>query len=406
MVYATEETPLGTAGSVLNARDELDERFLVISGDVLTDINLAAIAWFHEGGALATIGLTPVENPLEFGIVITRDDGSIERFLEEAHLGPGVQRHHQHRHLRAGARDLRLHRAGPVRRLQLRGVPPPAGGRPPALRGRGGGLLGGRRHAGGLRPPTRTYSTAGSRSRSPASRSATACTSGRGRTSTPTPASRARSSSATTAGSRATPGWASTRCWAPTCGSGPGPTMSGHPRQHLHRRGRAPARHHGGHSATCATGCGARRAWCWATSASSASRRCSAPGVKVYPFKTVEGGAVINSSIVWESRGSAQPVRPGGRGGAGQRGRDPRDGDPGAMAFATTLKKDATVITSRDSSRSAAHAQAGDDGGDQRRGRQRPRPGGGLGGRARPRCRPEADAGITIRLEEHDPSRW
>ncbi|MGH9098430.1 MAG: nucleotidyltransferase family protein, partial [Acidimicrobiales bacterium] len=42
MVYATEETPLGTAGSVLNARDELDERFMVISGDVLTDIDLGA----------------------------------------------------------------------------------------------------------------------------------------------------------------------------------------------------------------------------------------------------------------------------------------------------------------------------------------------------------------------------
>src|SRR5512132_3484197 len=56
MVYATEETPLGTAGSVLNARDELDTRFLVISGDVLTDIDLGAIARFHdERGALATI---------------------------------------------------------------------------------------------------------------------------------------------------------------------------------------------------------------------------------------------------------------------------------------------------------------------------------------------------------------
>ena len=42
MVYATEETPLGTAGSVRNAMDELDEPFLVISGDVLTDIDLAA----------------------------------------------------------------------------------------------------------------------------------------------------------------------------------------------------------------------------------------------------------------------------------------------------------------------------------------------------------------------------
>ena len=88
MVYATEETPLGTAGSVLNARDELDERFLVISGDVLTDIDLSAVVRFHEERrALATIGLAHVENPLEFGIVITRDDGSIERFLEKPSWG-------------------------------------------------------------------------------------------------------------------------------------------------------------------------------------------------------------------------------------------------------------------------------------------------------------------------------
>jgi mannose-1-phosphate guanylyltransferase / phosphomannomutase len=88
MVYATEETPLGTAGSVRNAMDELQERFLVISGDVLTDIDLSAIWASHvERGALATIGLTPVDNPLEFGIVITREDGSIERFLEKPSWG-------------------------------------------------------------------------------------------------------------------------------------------------------------------------------------------------------------------------------------------------------------------------------------------------------------------------------
>jgi mannose-1-phosphate guanylyltransferase/phosphomannomutase len=88
MVYATEETPLGTAGSVRNAMDELDERFLVISGDVLTDIDLSAIVKSHdENRALATIGLVRVENPLEFGIVITRDDGSIERFLEKPSWG-------------------------------------------------------------------------------------------------------------------------------------------------------------------------------------------------------------------------------------------------------------------------------------------------------------------------------
>ena len=88
MVYATEQSPLGTAGSVRNAMDELDERFLVISGDVLTDIDLSAIVKFHdENDALATIGLKAMENPLEFGIVITREDGSIDRFLEKPGWG-------------------------------------------------------------------------------------------------------------------------------------------------------------------------------------------------------------------------------------------------------------------------------------------------------------------------------
>jgi mannose-1-phosphate guanylyltransferase/phosphomannomutase len=88
MVYATEETPLGTAGSVRNAREELTERFVVISGDVLTDIDLTSVIAFHEKNeALATLALCAVENPLEFGIVITREDGSIERFLEKPGWG-------------------------------------------------------------------------------------------------------------------------------------------------------------------------------------------------------------------------------------------------------------------------------------------------------------------------------
>ncbi|HRW37245.1 MAG: NTP transferase domain-containing protein [Acidimicrobiales bacterium] len=88
MVYATEDQPLGTAGSVRNAMDVLDERFLVISGDVLTDIDLGKILAFHEEkGAMATIGLVHVDNPLEFGIVITKEDGSIERFLEKPTWG-------------------------------------------------------------------------------------------------------------------------------------------------------------------------------------------------------------------------------------------------------------------------------------------------------------------------------
>ncbi len=88
MSYAAEETPLGTAGSVRNAMDELDDTFLVISGDVLTDVDLGAVIQAHrDHGALATIGLVRVENPLEYGIVITRDDGTIERFLEKPTWG-------------------------------------------------------------------------------------------------------------------------------------------------------------------------------------------------------------------------------------------------------------------------------------------------------------------------------
>jgi len=88
MTYATEESPLGTAGSVRNAADALGERFLVISGDVLTDIDLPSIVAAHDANqALATVGLVRVENPLEFGIVITREDGSIERFLEKPSWG-------------------------------------------------------------------------------------------------------------------------------------------------------------------------------------------------------------------------------------------------------------------------------------------------------------------------------
>ncbi|GGL29486.1 mannose-1-phosphate guanyltransferase [Planomonospora parontospora] len=89
LYYATEETPLGTAGSVKNAADKLrDDRFLVISGDALTDIDLTDMVRFHrEQGALVTIGLKRVPNPLEFGIVIADERGRVERFLEKPTWG-------------------------------------------------------------------------------------------------------------------------------------------------------------------------------------------------------------------------------------------------------------------------------------------------------------------------------
>jgi mannose-1-phosphate guanylyltransferase/phosphomannomutase len=87
--YATEETPLGTAGSVKNAEEVLrDAPFLVISGDALTDIDLTDLIRFHrEKGALVTVALKSVPDPLEFGIVITAEDGRIERFLEKPTWG-------------------------------------------------------------------------------------------------------------------------------------------------------------------------------------------------------------------------------------------------------------------------------------------------------------------------------
>jgi mannose-1-phosphate guanylyltransferase/phosphomannomutase len=88
MRYATEDSPLGTAGSVRNASAELDDTFLVISGDILTDLDLTALVKAHrDAGAAASIALKHVENPLEFGIVITRPDGTIERFLEKPTWG-------------------------------------------------------------------------------------------------------------------------------------------------------------------------------------------------------------------------------------------------------------------------------------------------------------------------------
>src|SRR6476619_2663750 len=88
MRYATEDSPLGTAGSVRNASAELDDTFLVISGDVLTDLDLTALVKAHrDAGAAASIALKHVDNPLEFGIVITREDGTIERFLEKPTWG-------------------------------------------------------------------------------------------------------------------------------------------------------------------------------------------------------------------------------------------------------------------------------------------------------------------------------
>lgn len=84
MVYAAATEDYGTAGAVKNAESLLNDTFLVISGDVLTDFDLTEAVKFHKDrGALATIVLTRVENPLQYGVVITAPDGRITRFLEK-----------------------------------------------------------------------------------------------------------------------------------------------------------------------------------------------------------------------------------------------------------------------------------------------------------------------------------
>jgi NDP-sugar pyrophosphorylase family protein len=82
--YVVEPAPLGTAGAVKYAGDKLTESVVVFNGDVLTQIDLAAVIQLHRSrNARATIVLTPVENPSAFGLVETDPDGNITRFLEK-----------------------------------------------------------------------------------------------------------------------------------------------------------------------------------------------------------------------------------------------------------------------------------------------------------------------------------
>ncbi len=88
IAYSREETPLGTAGSVKNAEELLQEPFLVISGDALTDFDLSAIITSHQRKrAMATLTLAHVANPLEYGVITTNDSGHIEKFLEKPSWG-------------------------------------------------------------------------------------------------------------------------------------------------------------------------------------------------------------------------------------------------------------------------------------------------------------------------------
>jgi len=88
ITYSLEDRPLGTAGSVKRAQSLLQEPFLVISGDAVTDIDLTKVCAHHQAtGSIATMTLTRVPNPLEFGVAICDEAGYVRQLVEKPSWG-------------------------------------------------------------------------------------------------------------------------------------------------------------------------------------------------------------------------------------------------------------------------------------------------------------------------------
>jgi mannose-1-phosphate guanylyltransferase len=84
LTYVTEESPLDTCGAVKNVEEHIRGPFMVFNGDVLTDLDLTAMAAYHrEKGAVTTISLTPVEDPSAYGLVPLDEGGRVQEFLEK-----------------------------------------------------------------------------------------------------------------------------------------------------------------------------------------------------------------------------------------------------------------------------------------------------------------------------------
>src|SRR3954454_5402559 len=82
--YVEEPRPLGTGGALKFAEPLLDERFLMLNGDTLTDLDLGAQIAQHEAtGAVGTLGLVPVEDVSGYGLVRLGDDNAVLEFLEK-----------------------------------------------------------------------------------------------------------------------------------------------------------------------------------------------------------------------------------------------------------------------------------------------------------------------------------
>lgn len=356
MVYATEDQPLGTAGSVRNAMDVLDERFLVISGDVLTDIDLGKILSAHEEKqAIATIGLVAVENPLEFGIVITRDDGSIERFLEKPTWGQVFS-------------DT-INTGIFVLEPEIFDFIP--ADRPvdfssevfPALLEAGKPLFGA--VAEGYWEDVGTLEAYVSAHKDVMD----------GKVDVDVPGFEMAQGVWLGEGSDVHPD-ATIEGFAvigENCRVEPGARIGDYTvlGNNVRVRGGADIERSVVHeNAYLGEGVKLRGALIGRSTDLRRGARCDdgsvvgdecfigdnahiSADVKIYPFKTVEAGAVINSSIIWESKGARSLFGRDGVSGLANVDISPELAVRVAMAFATTLRKDATVVTSRDSSRAA-----------------------------------------------------
>ncbi len=82
--YVVEATPMGTAGAYKYAQERLNQTTIVFNGDILTDLDVAGLIAFHrEKGAVATVAVSPVENPSAYGLVEVGADGRARRFVEK-----------------------------------------------------------------------------------------------------------------------------------------------------------------------------------------------------------------------------------------------------------------------------------------------------------------------------------
>lgn len=82
--YVVEDKPLGTGGGIKNAQKYLDDTFLIVNGDIFTDIDIAEMLEFHKlKRAVATIALTPVDDPTQYGVIVTDEQGRVKQFLEK-----------------------------------------------------------------------------------------------------------------------------------------------------------------------------------------------------------------------------------------------------------------------------------------------------------------------------------